>query len=122
MSEAESLQVFSSLMQGGYTALSLYLTTLSGYLVVAYLVGRKLTNFQLRTVSFLFLSFSIVLLLGGLEFFRSGMQLLLSMGDNGSDIVLRFLAYGVYVLAAIQIIGVILAMKFMHNERRKVDA
>lgn len=68
------------------------------------------------------LSFSIVLLTGGSEFFHPGMLLLLGTGDKGSDIVPGFLAYGVCVLAAIQNIGVNLAMKLMYNDRRKVDA
>lgn len=46
MNKAESLQLFSSIMQGGYTALSIYLTVLSGYLAVAYMIGNELSIFQ----------------------------------------------------------------------------
>lgn len=121
MQESDSLQLFSSLMQGGYTALSIYLTVLSGYLVVAYLIGNKLSRFQANALTFLFICFAFVLVTGGWAFFNSGMSILLSLGDRGKATVLRFLAVGVHLLALVQITGIGLAIKFMLNERRKVE-
>ena len=121
MNEAESLQLFSSIMQGGYTALGIYLTVLSGYLAVAYLVGNKLSKFQVSTITFIFVCFSLVLVVGGWAFFTTGMTILLGLGDRGSVPVLKFLAAGVHLQAAVQLIAVGLAMKFMLNERRNVE-
>ena len=52
-----------------FTALTIYITIISGYLVVAYLVGDKLSRFELIIVSTLFVFFSVFISLGTNSFF-----------------------------------------------------
>lgn len=117
MTIAEALEVFNSFMQSGYTALGIYLTALSGYLVVAYLVGDRLTRFQLYTISFLFLCFSVLLISGSWAFFNGGMDVIMSPPGQETRLSIRLLAFGVHALAVLEVIGIGLAIKFMLNAR-----
>ena len=51
--------VVSDLLAGSTSAMSLYLTVMSGYLLVAYLVGKELSFLQTTIITTLFVSFSI---------------------------------------------------------------
>ena len=52
------------------TASTLYLTVVSGYLVVVYQAGKNLTRYQLLLVSALFLSFAVFFTAGTFGFFK----------------------------------------------------
>ena len=51
--------VVSDLLAGSTSAMSLYLTVMSGYLLVAYLVGKELSFLQTTIVTTLFMFFTI---------------------------------------------------------------
>jgi predicted anti-sigma-YlaC factor YlaD len=54
MSEADFAESFWSAQEMGVAALMLYVTVMSGYLVVASLAGRHLSAAQVRLVSTMF--------------------------------------------------------------------
>ena len=58
MSEAELWELVIACNDTGLTAIVLYLTTASSYLVAAFLVGTKLTEYQVTVVSGLFVVFA----------------------------------------------------------------
>lgn len=64
MSEADLAESFWNAQEMGVNALMLYLTVISGYLVVAYLAGRDLTVSQSRFISSLFVVFAAYALWG----------------------------------------------------------
>ena len=51
--------VVSELLAGATSAMSLYLTVVSGYLLVAYLAGKELSSLQTTIVTTLFMFFTI---------------------------------------------------------------
>ncbi len=73
--EIEQLLMTASLVSdmNGYamTALSLYVTAVSGYLLVAYLIGPKLTLIQVVIFTGLFLMFSGFMTYGAVGFFEN---------------------------------------------------
>ena len=60
MTEYEILDGISNFTAVGLDALMAYLTVTSGYLIVAYLVGRSLTKLQNATISVLFFVMSLM--------------------------------------------------------------
>ena len=59
MSESELIEAAGIYYALSGDMLSLYLTATTGFLIAAYLIGDKLTRFQLITVSSLYLVFAI---------------------------------------------------------------
>ena len=51
MTEFETAELTFSLVGYGMTAMALYFTVVSGYLIVAYLVGEQLSKSQMFIVS-----------------------------------------------------------------------
>ena len=60
MTEAEMIEAGTSFYELSATMLSLYLTATTGYLLVAFFVGIKLTRIQLVTISGLYLIFALI--------------------------------------------------------------
>jgi len=58
MTEAEIINSMTEYFGLNAEMLSIYLTVTSGYLIVAYLVGNKLTRFQLVIISGLYVIFA----------------------------------------------------------------
>ena len=59
MTEAELIESISTLTEGAGDSVTLYLTTVSAYLLVAYFVVAKLDRLQTTIISVLFLFFSV---------------------------------------------------------------
>ena len=60
MTESEIIEAMTQYFGLVADMLTLYLTSTSGYLVVAYLIGAKITRSQLITFSSLYLIFAVV--------------------------------------------------------------
>ena len=54
MTEAELVEAWGLFLGNSQTGLGLYLSLLTGYLIIAYLVGEKLTRSQVLIVSILY--------------------------------------------------------------------
>jgi hypothetical protein len=59
MTEAELIESISTLTEGAGDSVTLYLTTVSAYLLVAYFVGADLDRLQTTIISVLFLFFAV---------------------------------------------------------------
>ena len=108
-------------IEAGLFAMSVYLTIVTAYLVAAYMVGSKLTNFQLWSVSFLFVAFTSVLALSSFASLTDGMNILqtrtLTGGHSATlDLVLRV---GTNLVFMLQLAGIVLAILFMSGERKR---
>lgn len=69
MTGFETAELTFSLVGYGMTAMALYFTVVSGYLIVAYLVGEQLSKSQMIIVSSLFSVFAFSLVFGSYSFF-----------------------------------------------------
>ena len=117
MTPAELVENGFNAIDTGLMCLSVYLTIVSGYLIVARVAGMKLTRSQIYTVSFLFISFSSLLILGTVSAMQAGMELSALTRDYTSwmDSALELGASGIGFL---QVVGILLALKFMLDERK----
>lgn len=119
--EAEHyIEIFWSAQDMGIQALMLYLTVSSGYLIVAYLVGSKLTKAQVIFVSTLFFVFALYALWGVSQYWSSGDQARLALEASGaaSEIELNYLGISPVVIALpMGLLGIIGCLKFMWDVR-----
>ena len=56
MNGAEWLEVYTNASSNGLTAMAILLTMVSGYIVIAYLVGEKLTTLQVVLINIVYIS------------------------------------------------------------------
>ena len=63
MTEAELVEAWGLFLGNSQTALGLYLSVLSGYLIIAYLVGDKLTRAQVVIVTVLYVCATTIITL-----------------------------------------------------------
>lgn len=94
------------------TAMALYFTVISSYLIIAYMVGAKLARSQLIIVSSLFLVFAVSLVFGTFSFFVAAN----SFGESSSSSIEYWLAP---IIAVAEVAGIIAALKFMFDIRKE---
>ena len=121
MTEYELFDVMVSHQSAYAGELTIFLSLLSGYLLVAYLVAAKLTKVQVTVVSVLFTLASVQTImamaerLGEIQKFADAINQLGGMGAEVQPAGLN-LAFVLY-----EVFGVIAALYFMWN-RREVKA
>ncbi|MEZ4278491.1 MAG: hypothetical protein R3F21_02600 [Myxococcota bacterium] len=121
MSEADLAESFWNAQEMGVNALMLYLTVISGYLVVAYLVGRDLTASQSRFISSIFVVFSGYALWGVVQYWWTGDQLrvFLESHEFGRVATLNALNLNPALIAGpMGLAGILGALRFMFDTRR----
>ena len=67
MSEYQHWDLAMSLWGHSFSILSLMITIMSGYLVVAYMIGSKLKSTQVAIINFIYIGVSVIVLLTYLE-------------------------------------------------------
>lgn len=116
MTIVEFILSVTALHETAFTALAIYLTVLSGYMVVAYSVGAELTKSQLIFINSIFLVFSIMLSFASYTYFSSAYQLGSAYRPETSPrsegIMLLF-----FLIA--QFAAIMGALKFMFEIRKK---
>lgn len=116
MTDAELLQHFWSAVESGFNALTLYISVFTGYLLMAYLVGSRLTLSQSCIATGAFLVFSAYTMWGNIAFWN--MVYVVGMQLNGSRPELLPIkinpAYGAGILLSVGVLG---ALKFMWDVR-----
>ncbi|HAJ76212.1 MAG TPA: hypothetical protein DCM64_07125 [Gammaproteobacteria bacterium] len=96
------------------TATSLYLTVVTGYLVVAYIAGEELTKFQQTLITTLFVSSSL--------FFAFISFMFLSRAASyggGDESTSRLVQLAAYWIGSIQLLGIIGSLIFMYQVQKK---
>ena len=103
----------------GGTFFAIYLTILSGYLAVAYLVGAKLTKSQLTLINVIFVLSSTYFLWSTMSMWLAGLSAY-EMGAPDSWGVNRYLAsiFNV-VLSIAMLVGIFAGIFFMKGVRDK---
>ena len=112
MNEFEFAEAFSALMSAGLSAMGLYFTAVTGYLITAYLVGKKLARSQLLIISALFVVFALIMILSGFSMTERAIELEVDF-EGGRDA----LDYASYVLLIAGILGIMASLKFMSDVR-----
>jgi hypothetical protein len=116
MSEAELVQHYWSSVENGLSALALYISVFTGYLLMAYLVGSRLTSVQCTIATGAFLVFTGYNIWGNIAFWNSAYVVAKELKDVRPELLLIDLNPA-YIAAALLSIGVIGALKFMWDVR-----
>ncbi|MEE4361353.1 MAG: hypothetical protein V2I63_07490 [Pseudomonadales bacterium] len=104
----------------GVNAMVLYLTVISGYLVVAYLVGTDLTPAQSRFISGIFVVFATYALRGVTQYWWTGdmARLALESGEPGTTIGMNAVGLNPALIAGpMGLVGIAGALRFMWDVR-----
>lgn len=111
------IQNYVALVEAGMMATTIYLSVLTAYLFTAYTVGAKLSLFQHIFVTVLFLVFASVFTFATWGLLNAAVTLYESRPD--SDRVQTYLAF---LIGFSQAAGILGALMFMLNIRRKNES
>jgi len=121
MTESEIITLMLQSLDASFTTVTLYLSVISGYLIVAYLAGGSLTKSQVSLVNILFVVFSLFFAYATLmNFFLADMFSTNWADTTGntfveetSDFDLGF----IITFALILVVGILASLKFMWDVR-----
>ena len=119
MTEAEVLEIINAHASNAMTALSIYVSLTFAYLMVAYLVGAKLSKLQVFVVSTLYFLSSFIFAIGAITHSQSLANLLSSYPDFIPSNLWE-LPYSL-MLAAMTGGGIVACFYFMYDIRRRVQ-
>lgn len=118
MTESELIEAVTSYFELVFIAVTLYVSVCSGYLVVAYLIGSKLTKSQMVVVSSLYTFIAVLMAYAAMGFLNRTINYL-----EGLDTIERYGVGGhasplvIVILPLILIFGVLACLKFMWDIR-----
>lgn len=117
MSEAQVLELINMHTSNSFNGFAVFLTLLFGYMTVAYIVGTRLTLFQVITITLLYL-FAQVSLMFSLVNETHSVELLVSSYPNFN--YSPIMAYPWVIATALTESGaIIISLMFMFDIRRK---
>lgn len=102
------------------TAMGMYLTTATGYLVTAYLVGRQLTSIQAIIITGLFLWFNLFMAFGTLGYFSRAAYFYSMLQTPPPGIQMNSVI--IFVAVGFQLFGIIACLKFMWDVRHPKES
>lgn len=118
-SAVELLSLANEYNELGSNFFTLYLTILSGYLAVAYLVGAQLTRGQLKLVNAMFVLSSVYFLWSTMTMWLAGLSTYLQAAAGGWVVSLYITAALNIFLAVAMLAGVFAGVQFMNRIRRE---
>ncbi len=74
MTEQDYITIYWEAQSAGISAVALYISVLSGYLIVFYVAGAKLSTRQAIFITMLFVVFSAIPVWGAYEYWSSAME------------------------------------------------
>jgi hypothetical protein len=93
------------------TNMSLYITAVSGYVLIAYFLGKNLTRLQAAIITVLFIYFSFFITFITLAFFQNALYFGTTYGLG------RVPSWPASSAGIIQSLGIVAALKFMWDVR-----
>jgi hypothetical protein len=110
------LELVAEFNVAGMTAMTLYLTAVSGYLFVAYMIGNKLTRLQCAIITGLFLWFSVFVVIGTAGYFSRAVQLR-GLYNEFTPSGMTMDTWVVWSSSGLELVGLLAALKFMWDVR-----
>jgi hypothetical protein len=117
MTEAEMLEVANGTYELMLSALSLYMSVTSGYLIVAFLVGAKLTRSQMTIISTLYIFMAGVSTYGLYGWVTRGMYFMYEVRALNETVPVQATPLVPAVLIFTLSAGIIASLKFMWDVR-----
>ena len=116
MEYLDLVQSIRGSLVAGMEAIGLYMTVVSGFLVVTYTIGKSLTKFQVFLVSSLFIGFSTLFTLLSYQFFASAYSQSEEFGPEFSIAGIPSV-YSLIVLL-FEVLGTIGSLVFLYRVRK----
>ena len=113
----ELSELLREIINSGMSAITLYLTVVTTYLVAAYLAGEKLTRFQTFLTTSLFIVFALVFTVGSVAFFQNTNEISARFGNKVG--VSTFPIRYAWIIGCAEIFGILGSLRFMFDVRRK---
>lgn len=118
MTEYEMADILMSRFATMTDQAALYFALISGYLVVAYLAGTRLTRLQVVVVNSLFVIWTLGLLVGWSTSVEAALELETALFQSGSKAVTSNANFtSAYSFSLVQLIGIIASLIFMWSVR-----
>lgn len=121
MTEYEILELTYSLLDSMATVFAVYLTIITGFLIVAYLIGRQLDTSQVWVINSLFVAITLVQIYSVFNY-AVEIESLLQLKAKVSNLTpfQQALAqqYSMYITALLMLFGVCASLYFFWNIRR----
>ncbi len=118
MESIPTIEEVTAYWEIGIMATTVYLSVISGYLIVAYNIGSKLAQSQLIIISSLFGAFALIFSFGSYSFFNNAITLSgLRYGE-----ILPIAQFLPAIAGSIELAGIVAALKFMKDVRRAKNA
>ena len=118
MTEYELTDIIMSRFATMTDQAALYFALISGYLVVAYLVGKRLTLLQVMVVNSLFVVWTLGLLAGWHTTLEAIVELEAAIHELGSFSAVNELSFAsAYSFSLVQLLGIIASLIFMWSVR-----
>ena len=121
MTEYEILELTYSVIDSMATVFAVYLTILTGYLVVAYLIGKQLVTHQVFVINSLFIAITGVQIYSVYQYALE-IEALLQTKEQLSPLTPFQLAMvqpvGSYLTVVLMLFGVLASLYFFMNMRR----
>jgi len=117
MSEAELLEHYWNAQEMGIDSFLAYITILSGYLVVAFIVGERLSKPQTLIVTTGFIIFTCFTTWGAATFFNAAYATVIKLGLTHPEIIPSFGINPAFVGLVCMVGGQIAGCKFMWDIR-----
>lgn len=121
MTEYEILELTYSILDSMATVFAVYLTILTGYLIVAYLIGRQLDTSQVCVINTLFVAITVVQVYSVYNY-AVEVESLLQMKAQLSDLTpfqhAMSQQYSMYMTALLMLFGVVASLYFFWNIRQ----
>ena len=117
MTEYEVTDLLTNMINGGTPVLAVFITIVSGYLIVAWLVGQKLTGAQVTLINMVFIVFAPMMIFAWVARFRAALRLqekLRSINSETYGVLSGELIAAVAVTLLILVVG---CVKFMWDVR-----
>ncbi len=121
MTEAELVEAWGLFLGNSQTAMALYLSILSGYLIIAYLIGRKLSRTQVIILSTMFLFASAFCTLVLTTWWQRALEFALEAQAINPERTVTNSQEGVRMVAVLFSLGILSSLYFMWNVRHSED-
>lgn len=117
MNEYELIEVSISVVAGGMTAVSIYLTVVSAFLIAAFMAGDRLTKGQAIITIGLFVSGAIFATYGTVEHFLTLENFQQRLVEIGGSTTKMSGAVTAIALGTLQTLGIMGSLKFLWDVR-----
>ena len=115
----DALQLANDFNALGATYFALYLSLISGYLVVAFLAGAQLNRRQLRLVNAIFTLASLFFLFSTMSTWFAGLSFYLEAASQQWSAQLYITAAFNIVLSVAMLVGIFASVQFMRDVRQQ---